>query len=91
VTKGGREQQGQTTSTHREERVSSGGLARAEVVEHADDKGAEDVDDESRRLSQEELRQLRERAQARLTDPEYQRRLKSSDGVIESLIKKLGR
>ena len=89
MTKGGRDHSGDLTPAQREERVPMGALASAE--EHADDKEGTNMAEESRRLSQDELRRLRERARARLSDPEYQRRLKNSDGFIESLIRKLGR
>ena len=89
MTEGGRKW-GELTSAQRDERAATG-LAAAEANEHAGGEEGTTMREESRRLSQEELRQLRERARARLSDPDYQRRVKNSDGFIESLIKKLGR
>lgn len=43
----------------------------------------------TRRLSSQELRELEDRARARLADPAYQRRLRKMDRIAESLIRDL--
>ncbi len=88
---------GESTPEEEHERFSPGGLSFEEALRRILFAGP-DMDDSraaweellggkgaSRRLSDEERRQLEQRARERLTDPEYRRRLEESDRILDSL------
>ena len=64
-----------------------GDVGRGREDERVDSAGGFLADAElTRRLSPEELGQLEARARARLTDPDYQRRLRRMDRLAESVL-----
>jgi hypothetical protein len=61
-------------------------------VDHGEDDAPDDEQESAfSQLSQEELRQLEERARARFADPDYVRRIRATDRLARTLLQKRAR